>query len=141
MTHQKVASSTLSCNGGIDSRMGWCSAISFTPANPSSSSSRTSWRQPRPSSPARVCLSPLMGELEAAQTIFTGTGVSVTTDGCRKLRSAIGTDQFVQEFVASKVTVRAEVCGFQGGHLVAEAMQAVGLHPITASSSILRTGE
>ena len=53
--------------------------------------------------PSKSVLVVKRDKLEAAETIFAGTGVSITTDGCRHLGSAIGTDQFVQEFVASKV--------------------------------------
>ena len=49
--------------------------------------------------------------LEAAQAMFSGTGVTITTDGCRHLGSALGSQQFVREFVAPKVaTWSQELC-------------------------------
>ena len=61
--------------------------------------------------PSKSVLVVKRDKLEAAETIFAGMGVSITTDGCRHLGSAIGTDQIVQEFVASKVaTWSQELC-------------------------------
>ena len=81
--------------------------------------------------PSKSVLVVKRDKLEATETIFAGTGVSITTDGCRHLGPAIGTDQFVQEFVASNVA----------GHRVEGAVQADRFRPVTASSRLLCTGE
>ena len=48
---------------------------------------------------------------EAAQAMFSGTEVTIITDGFRHLGSALGSQQFVREFMASKVTTWSqELC-------------------------------
>ena len=43
--------------------------------------------------------------------MFSGTGVTITTDGCCHLGSALDSQQFVREFMASKVTTWSqELC-------------------------------
>ena len=87
MMPQQAASSPRCASGGTDSsRMGQRTATLPTPA----------------------CKSVLLVKLdrqEAAQAMFSGTGVTITTDGCRHLGSALGSQQFVREFMASKVTI------------------------------------
>ena len=61
--------------------------------------------------PSKSVLLVKLDRQEAAQAMFSGTGVTITTDGCRHLGSALGSQQFVREFMASKVTTWSqELC-------------------------------
>ena len=85
MMPQQAASSPRCASGGTDSsRMGQRTATLPTPSK------------------SVLLVKP--DRQEAAQAMFSGTGVTITTDGCRHLGSALGSQQFVREFMASKVT-------------------------------------
>jgi hypothetical protein len=53
--------------------------------------------------PAKSCLVVHLNDEEAAKEVFEGSGISITSEGKRYLGAAIGSDDFIEEFVKHKV--------------------------------------